>query len=244
MQIGWKQIRYGQFLLKWHEYQQKYETTVYGSTDQGTPKWLRKIVSTIWTFAKTRWLARCTKNYGTKNSNYSLYQENLIARIQNWYNQEQDFPPQDRHPFQQTMDYWKSANVTQLKRWILIHHAFLQKSAKRGKQQKRMQVRDIRRYFNESKNDNNSSKNKNTTNKDTNIPTKGKYATGKAHGPQNQKREKKRQKARHKETPQIKDIRQFFDQTGTNNSTNKNKQNHTKKGNNTEERRNVTKEET
>ena len=82
-QIGWKQIKYGWFLLKWHEYQQKYETTVYGSTDQGTPKWLGKIVSTIWTFAKTHWLTRCTKNYGTKNSNYSLYRENLIARIQN-----------------------------------------------------------------------------------------------------------------------------------------------------------------
>ena len=34
----------------------------------------------------------------------------------NWYNQEHELSPHDRHPFQHTMDYWKSANVTQLKR--------------------------------------------------------------------------------------------------------------------------------
>eukprot|EP00957_Ditylum_brightwellii_P098463 7501479-Ditylum_brightwellii.AAC.1 len=80
-QIGWKQIKYGRFSLKWHEHQQQYETKIYGSTDQGTPKWLRKIVNAIWTFAKTRWLARCNKSYGMKDSNYSLYRESLIARI-------------------------------------------------------------------------------------------------------------------------------------------------------------------
>eukprot|EP00957_Ditylum_brightwellii_P134773 10275222-Ditylum_brightwellii.AAC.1 len=71
------------------------------------------------------------------------------------------------------MEYWKAANVTQLKRWILIHHAFLQQCAKRGKQQKRMKVREIRRYLKGSKNDDNSSKNENKTIKDTNVPNKG-----------------------------------------------------------------------
>eukprot|EP00957_Ditylum_brightwellii_P168652 12836759-Ditylum_brightwellii.AAC.1 len=80
-----------------------------------------------------------------------------------------------------------------------------------------MKVRDIRRYLKGGKNDNNSSKNENQTIKDTNVPTKGQHGTGKAHGSRNQQRGKKRHKGRQKETTQIKDIRQFFVQTGTNN---------------------------
>eukprot|EP00957_Ditylum_brightwellii_P124967 9526359-Ditylum_brightwellii.AAC.1 len=73
VQIGWKQLKYRQFSLQQHECQQQYKTKVYSSIDQGTLKWLRIIVKAIWTFAKTRWLARCNKNFGTKESTYSLY---------------------------------------------------------------------------------------------------------------------------------------------------------------------------
>ena len=120
------------------------------------------------------------------------------------------------------MDYWKTANVTQLKRWILIHHVLLQQCAKRGKQQKRMKVRDIRRYLKGSENDKNPSTTEHQTSKDTNVTNKEQYGIGKAHGPQTQKKGNRHHKGRQKETTQIKDIRQFFAPTGTNKSTKNN----------------------
>ena len=89
------------------------------------------------------------------------------------------------------MDFWKTANVTQLKRWISIHHEFLQQCAKRGKQQKRMKVRDIRRYLKGSKNDKNPSTTEHQTSKDTNVTNKEQYGIGKAYGPQTQGKRKK-----------------------------------------------------
>eukprot|EP00957_Ditylum_brightwellii_P136513 10410785-Ditylum_brightwellii.AAC.1 len=93
-----------------------------------------------------------------------------------------------------------------------------------------MKVRDIRRYLKGSENDKNSRKTEHQTSKDTNATNKGQYGTEKAYGSQNQKKGKKYHKGRQKETTQFKDIRQFFVQTGTNNSTKNNQHKNKEEG--------------
>ena len=128
------------------------------------------------------------------------------------------------------MDYWKAANVTQLKRWILIHHEFLQKCVRRSKQQKWMQVQDIRRYFKKNKNGEESSKIKNKTNSDTNTLNTERYATVKTQGYHNHKKNKKQQTSGTEENSQCKDILQFFEHAGISDSPNNNTKNQKQKG--------------
>eukprot|EP00957_Ditylum_brightwellii_P060919 4624123-Ditylum_brightwellii.AAC.1 len=54
--IGWKQIQYRRFTLRWHKQQQVYEEGTLRKTAQGAPKWLRQLISTIWQFAHRCWL--------------------------------------------------------------------------------------------------------------------------------------------------------------------------------------------
>eukprot|EP00957_Ditylum_brightwellii_P178944 13631521-Ditylum_brightwellii.AAC.1 len=49
--LGWEQVKYDRWSLRWHSKQQDYEVFCKGTTDQGTPKWTRKVIKAIWIHA-------------------------------------------------------------------------------------------------------------------------------------------------------------------------------------------------
>jgi hypothetical protein len=77
-QIGWYQIKYGCFSLAWYSKQQQYDNITCGTNDPGAPKWFQQVINTIWTFAQSRWLARCQKQHGQGHEAYNIQQEALF----------------------------------------------------------------------------------------------------------------------------------------------------------------------
>eukprot|EP00957_Ditylum_brightwellii_P209943 15364395-Ditylum_brightwellii.AAC.1 len=148
-EIGWEHLFFGQFGKEWQKAQQKYfkNSTLEEEEQKYDKYWFRKVILTIWNFWKTRWKARLSALYCTKDNKCDIKRQTLLQCIKTLHGKEEELLQQDRIFFKKMQDQWEMASGTDIQRLIRANQPFITQCLKLRKIQEKKQSRDIQEYY-------------------------------------------------------------------------------------------------